>query len=79
MCNYRGLCQQMHEKSILQISSTCRWSSYSRHVSDASGKAKEHIRNYWVSNKIKYQLNYVWSNEVVKLIKEYDKSVKFLY
>ena len=44
MCNYGGLCQQMHKKSILEISCTYSQSSYSGYVSNASGKSKEHIK-----------------------------------
>ena len=43
MCNYRSLPWRMHEKSIMQIICTYRRSSYSGHVSDASGKTKERI------------------------------------
>ena len=45
-CNYKGLHQRMHRKSILLISYTYR-RSYSGHVSDASGKIKEHIKQLW--------------------------------
>ena len=44
MCSCGGLHQRIYEKSILQTSCTYRWSSFSRHVSDASGKTKEHIK-----------------------------------
>ena len=41
-CNPKDLHQRMHRKSILLISYT-----YSGHVSDASGKIKEHIKQLW--------------------------------
>ena len=53
-CNHGGLCQQMNEKSILQIICTYRWSSYLGHVSHVLGKIENILSNYWVSNRIKY-------------------------
>ena len=44
ICNYGGLRERIYGKSSLKIISTYRWTSYSGHVSDTSGKIKENIK-----------------------------------
>ena len=43
ICNFGHLSQKMHKKSSLEIICTYRWSNYSEHFSDGSGKTKQHI------------------------------------
>ena len=71
ICNYRGLCQWMHAKSSLQIICTYRYGAVTQDMSVMPfEKLTNILSSYWVDNKIKYQLKYIWSNEAVKFKKK---------
>ena len=61
----------MHAKSNLQIICTCRYGAVTQDMSVMPfKKLKNILSSYWVDNKIKHQLKYIWSNEVVKFKKK---------